>query len=255
MPQGDDTQRLGFPEHNLSTPPISRRLQTILDLLGISETLADVGTDHGYLAVAAYEQGKAQRVVASDINEPPLHAARVLIARRGLAKHIHTRLGDGLLCYKPVELQQVVIAGMGGVLIHTLLQSASDAAPGCLAQCKRLVLQPMNHEMALRQWLSEHGWPIEDERLIEEKGKLYHIIVSKPGTIPYQLTWEQLFCGPVNMVKVPPALMVFVQREWQRRMNVLSMVRSHPGNEERVADLESEIIRLHCIRQNIALGQ
>ena len=250
--QEDDSLRIAFPEHSLPAVPLSQRLQVILGMLDTSETLADIGTDHGYLAVAAYEQGKAKHVVASDINEPPLHAARMFIAKRGLSHHVHARQGDGVQCYEPYELQQVVIAGMGGILMRTLLADAIKASPRCFDHCQRMVLQPMNHEMALRSWLCSSGWPILDECLMHDKGKLYQVIVTKPGDQPYELSWEQLFCGPVNVVKATPAVEDFVQRELRRRKEVLPRVLSHAGNEDRVKELENEISMLHRLALSLA---
>ena len=38
--------------------------------------VADIGTDHGYLAAALIEEGRAEHVIASDLNLGPCEAAR-----------------------------------------------------------------------------------------------------------------------------------------------------------------------------------
>ncbi len=50
---------------------LSKRLSMILDLVEPCDTLADVGTDHGYLALEAILSGKAKQVIAADVRQGP----------------------------------------------------------------------------------------------------------------------------------------------------------------------------------------
>ena len=56
------------------------RLQVIADNVLKNESMADIGTDHGYLPVYLMEQGFIPRAVAADINEKPLRKAERLVA-------------------------------------------------------------------------------------------------------------------------------------------------------------------------------
>ena len=60
------------------------RLSRALDMLRGSQTVADIGSDHGRLAVALLQQGAAERVIACDICAPSLEKARALCSRCGL---------------------------------------------------------------------------------------------------------------------------------------------------------------------------
>ena len=46
-------------------------------------SLADVGTDHGYIPIALVQTGKVSRAIAMDINKGPLERAALHIRERG----------------------------------------------------------------------------------------------------------------------------------------------------------------------------
>ena len=44
--------------------PMMDRLEAVFDIVPLAESIADIGTDHGYLAVELIVRGKAKRVIA-----------------------------------------------------------------------------------------------------------------------------------------------------------------------------------------------
>lgn len=58
---------------------ISKRLRTVAELVS-GRTVADIGTDHGYVPLYLYEQGKIEKALACDINRGPLEKAKENIA-------------------------------------------------------------------------------------------------------------------------------------------------------------------------------
>ena len=96
---------------------ISNRLMTAAALVTQGYTLADVGTDHGYIPIYLLQQKKIPAAIAMDINEGPLERAKEHIALYGLQAYIQTRLSDGVAALKPGEVEAVLIAGMGGGLV------------------------------------------------------------------------------------------------------------------------------------------
>ena len=91
------------------------RLQALADFVPEGARAADIGTDHGYLAVALLQQGKANFVVAGDKNRGPYEAAKRTVHEYAISEEqISVRLGDGLEVVKPGEVDTVCIAGMGG---------------------------------------------------------------------------------------------------------------------------------------------
>lgn len=132
----------------------------------------DVGTDHGYLAVYLIESGKASRMLATDVNPGPLQSAQSCIREHGLRDRIETRLADGLNGLDLTPVTDILIAGMGGILMTEIL-GARHPLMG-----KRLILQPMTQAPALRQWLAEKGYDILRERCAVSAGKPYTIMTA-----------------------------------------------------------------------------
>ena len=75
---------------------LSKRLQAVADLVTEGASVADVGTDHGYIPIYLIEHNIAGKVIALDINRGPLERARMHVVGHGLKGKIETRLSDGL---------------------------------------------------------------------------------------------------------------------------------------------------------------
>ena len=178
---------------------LDNRLRAVADFVKSGHTAADIGTDHGYLAIALVEEGKCSRVIAVDKNEGPFLAACRTVQNAGMEKAVEVRLGDGLQPIMPGEASVICIAGMGGQLMKTILQQS----PLATEQAEQLVLQPMNGAGELRRWLYESGWHISSEFLAEADGKLYEIISAEKGSreMPSDI---QLEVGPCLMMDKPP---------------------------------------------------
>jgi tRNA (adenine22-N1)-methyltransferase len=157
--------------------PLSRRLQCVLDLVRPCVVLADVGTDHAWLPVAAVRQGIAERAIAADLREAPLCGARALIDRSGVADRVLVLRGDGLSVLQSMEVQAVVIAGMSGESMVRLL----DAAPDVLARLGQLILQPNQNAELIRAWALRSGWHLLDERMLEERGRFFVVCAFAPS--------------------------------------------------------------------------
>ncbi|WP_339324080.1 tRNA (adenine(22)-N(1))-methyltransferase TrmK [Paenibacillus sp. FSL W8-0194] len=155
---------------------LSRRLETIMKLIPKESALADIGSDHALLPVAAVQSGRAVRAVAGEVNDGPLQAAAKQVAEAGLTDVISVRKGDGLAVIEAGEANVVTIAGMGGSLIANILDRGEDK----LEQVELLILQPNVGEDILRRWLMEHGWLLTSECILEEDGKIYEILTAVP---------------------------------------------------------------------------
>lgn len=168
---------------------LSNRLQVILDLIPEDSILADIGSDHGLLPVAALQSGKVKAAIAGEVNQGPLDAAARQVAEAGLKDKIAVRLGDGLAVVEPGEVSVVTIAGMGGSLISSILENGIDRLQGV----KQLILQPNVGEEFVRSWLLQHNWVITYETIIEEDKKIYEIISAVPEQGQIEITNEQLY--------------------------------------------------------------
>lgn len=148
---------------------ISNRLMTAAALVTQGYTLADVGTDHGYIPIYLLQQKKIPAAIAMDINEGPLERAKEHIALYGLQAYIQTRLSDGVAALKPGEVEAVLIAGMGGGLVMHILKDGEKVCQSA----KELILQPQSEIEHVREFLREKGYIILAEDMVYEDGKFY----------------------------------------------------------------------------------
>lgn len=165
------------------------RLTLLARLVPEGCRLTDVGTDHGYLPVSLLQQGRITSAIASDIGAEPLEHARRTAAQYGAAG-IDFRLCPGLSAIAPEETDVIVIAGMGGETIITILQDAPWTADGR----HTLLLQPMTKAADLRHWLADNGYTFTEEHLVEDKGRLYPVLTVTGGT-HRALTEAEALCG------------------------------------------------------------
>ena len=129
---------------------LTKRLAMAADLVPQCEVLADVGTDHGYLAVWLLQSGKAQKVFASDIGEGPLRSTKETAERFGLEDTLQPILADGLNYPGAEQAEVITICGMGGETMISIL----SAAPWT-KQNRTLILQPQSKLTELENWLKD----------------------------------------------------------------------------------------------------
>lgn len=197
--------------------------------------LADIGTDHAYLPAHLVETGAVPRAIAADVLPGPLEAARSTVLDAGLSHQVELRLGNGLKVLKQGEVATVTICGMGGPLIAEIL------AAGPLAGIERLVLQPMGGEESLRRWLTENGWQIRDETLVEDGGRIYILIVAERGAM--ELTAAETYLGPHLLKKGGPLLARYaaILLEQARRAQAGAARSDRPEARARTEALQSRI--------------
>lgn len=148
---------------------LDSRLKTAADLCRKGVIVADVGTDHALLACHLAMNG-AKAVIASDIKDGPLDAARRTVEETGVT-NVTVLKSDGLSAIDYAD--DVVICGMGGELIARIIS-------GCrfLSGDTRFILQPMTKAEALRRWLYANGFEIDEEQTAYDGKRGYVIIVT-----------------------------------------------------------------------------
>lgn len=154
---------------------ITPRLESILKNIS-ADVIADIGTDHAYIPIAALEDNIIKRAIASDINEGPLKIAEKNVAEHGLSDKVELRPGGGISVLKPGEVDEIIIAGMGGMLIADIIKADMETA-----KASAMILQPMNAQYELRKFLIENGFSIIKEDISLEGFKVYNLMVVKSG--------------------------------------------------------------------------
>lgn len=172
----------------LNMPALTPRLRQVMEFVRPGVPVADVGTDHAYLAVYLVNSGKSPRCIASDINSGPLARARETVLKYGAEDKVELRLSDGLDGYPSEAARDIVIAGMGGELILSIVKSC----PWLRNPDVRLVLQPMTAQPELRKGLYAEEFEILREAVAREGDKLYLVISVRYTGV--QKHMDELFC-------------------------------------------------------------
>lgn len=138
---------------------LSPRLAAVAAYVRVGKNAADVGCDHGYLAAWLAKSGKCPQVIATDINEKPLEKAKNLFSRLNLNTQCHAVCTNGLVGICPDEVDDVIIAGLGGDIISEII----DGTVWLRDDSKQLILCPTTHASRLRRWLYQNGFCIVAE--------------------------------------------------------------------------------------------
>lgn len=182
---------------------LPKRLMAAAELVRHGSAVADIGCDHGFLAIYLVQSGQCSHVIASDVRPGPLASARANVQAAGLTENIDCRLSDGLAAFAPGEAQDFVFAGMGGELIVRLLQQC----PFSLADPSlHFVFQPMTHTEILSAYLFENGFAV-NQRVFVQEGKHFYNVFDAVYTGSVQAVPEiqtYLFNLDINALNEPP---------------------------------------------------
>lgn len=172
---------------------LSERLKAIAAFIPAGSKIADIGSDHAYLPCYAAAHGLITSAVAGEVNRGPYVSAKNQVESNNLQNIIDVRYGDGLEVIEPNEVDCIVIAGMGGSLITSILDNGKEKLTGV----KRLILQPNVAAELVRKWLQMHAWRLINETIIEEEGHIYEILIAETGTM--RLSEQEILLGPYLM--------------------------------------------------------
>lgn len=157
---------------------ITPRLELIIKHVSENK-IADIGTDHAYIPIELIKRGICKSAIATDISTGPAEIAKEHIKNEGLS--IDVRIGGGLAVLKPGEVQQIIIAGMGGKMIVSILEDSPE-----IAKNTKLILQPMNGQYELRKYLTENNFTVTCEDIAAEGEKVYNLIEVNPHGTPVE---------------------------------------------------------------------
>ena len=156
------------------------RLAGVASFIPPGSVVADIGTDHAYLPVYLVTEKDSPGVIAVEKSSKNARKARETVTLYNVEHKVDVRIGDGLLALNEKDgVEVVVLAGMGGVTICSILQAAGKD----LQRYQQIVLQPMGDLPHVRRWVYDNGFIIENERLALERGHYYEIITIKPKEV------------------------------------------------------------------------
>ena len=148
------------------------RLKTAANMVRKGTKVADIGTDHAYLIAYLLTNDICTFGYACDINPNPLKKAESTIKENFLENKARLVLCDGLAGLSREMAEDIVVAGMGGETIISILENCSWSKD----KSKHYILQPMTKSSVLRRYLCENGFEIQEERAVKDSCRIYTVM-------------------------------------------------------------------------------
>jgi len=216
--------------------PLPPRLARMAAMVPGGSRVADVGSDHGLLAIELLRSGRAAWCVATERTPERLAALARCVARAGEYAALELRAGDGLAPLTVADrLDVVVVGGVGAGSVAAILDGPALArvAP------RRLVVQPQTDPGAVRRRLATLGWEVVDEALVGAGGRTHLVIAAEPfdgsraHAHPTLSADDLLEAGPCLVRSRDPAAARYWRRESARLAGILRRVPSPEARARR----------------------
>lgn len=149
---------------------LSKRLQAIYEMVPYSVT-ADIGSDHGKLMIALFNDGKIPKGYAVENKKGPYDRLVKALKENNIDEDVVPLFSDGI-SELPVSVGTIVLAGMGG---DTILEILLDHVEK-LKHVQTIIIDAHTNTPKLRKEISELGFIIADEKMVEEDGIYYEIV-------------------------------------------------------------------------------
>ncbi len=196
---------------------ISKRLQTVADMVDPGSNIIDVGCDHAYLDIYVALKNLGNSIIASDNKEGPLESAKKNIAQYHLQDVIKVRQGHGLQTMDE-DTDTVVISGMGGRTIIGLFQNGRQY----FSQIKHIIVSINTDTPLVRQYLTNQGFKIIEERLVEDRNQIYPVLKWAKGSIHYSK--KELYFGPLLLKHKDNLFNNYFERAKTQKMITLKLL-------------------------------
>lgn len=210
------------------TISLSPRLACCASHLCNGQRVADIGCDHGYLGIYLLQHGYASSVIAADVNEEPLQSAMRNAEKYGVRDKMRFYLSDGARNI-PRDFDALVCAGMGAdTIIHIL-----EDAPWLKTEQYNLILQCQSKTPTLRKYLSDNGWHIVEETIVEDGKFLYPVMCVYWRPHEPRLTPGQCYISPAMLNSINTNIWEY----YQRTVEGLRLAVKHKNDPDKAAAL------------------
>ncbi len=201
------------------------RLKCIASNVKSGGIVADIGCDHAFTSIYLVEEKLARGAIAIDINKEPLKRAWQHIQESGMEEYISVRLSNGARELKKGEADTILISGMGGALIASILEESINI----IKDAKELVLSPQSEIYIVRHFLHDNGFKIVSEEMVKEQGKFYVVIRAVPGSQHYKDESGYIY-GEYLIENKNKILEEFLLKEQKRTGSILDSLASSSGS-------------------------
>ncbi len=149
---------------------LSLRLKAIYDMVPYSVT-ADIGSDHGKLMIALFNDGRIPKGYAVENKKGPYDRLVKALQEANIDDDVVPLFSDGI-SELPISVGTIVLAGMGGDTILDILLSHKEK----LKNVQTIIVDAHTNTPKLRKEVSDLGYVIADEKMVEEDNIYYEII-------------------------------------------------------------------------------
>lgn len=223
------------------------RLECIKSMVSKCNVAADIGTDHGYVAVMLLKDNICEKVIATDLNEGPLKKAIEHLTNENLNDKCDFRLGSGLTVLNEHDADTLIIAGMGGELIADIIKTSKNVA----LKASQLILQPMTTADRLRRYLYENGFKIIDEKIVKELHHYYFIIKAVPGKVEIEneIYYE---ISKILLEKKEPLMLEYLKRLLSINENIIRSIEKNNNSDynEKIDSLKKKNEKIRELMKN-----
>lgn len=216
-------------------PITDQRLTLIGEYVRNGCVAADIGTDHAYLIAYLAACGKIKKGYACDINELPIEKAKATVQKYNLQDKIECVLTDGLKGLNLAEIDDIIIAGMGGDTIIEILSAESYDFIG-----KNFIFQPMTKFERLREGLCNLGFKIAKEEPVVSGKFVYTLLVCTYDGKKRQCNAIYKYLGEITK-STSPIRNKYLKRIYINLSRRIDGLKKTSGHNDEISDYESVI--------------
>lgn len=224
---------------------LSKRMEAVVSMVSPqSFAVADVGCDHAYVSIALIERGMTEKVIAMDVRQGPLEIATGNVKAANLESKIDLRLSDGLEKLTLGEVDTVIIAGMGGLLMKRILEQGRHVL--FAEKPPVLILQPQSDMAAVRIFLYNSAYHIVQETMLIEDGKYYTVMRAESGADSMQYIQADWEYGRYNLENRNEVLLEFLIKEQRQMFKIKESICSNLHADGELAEHTEQRLKEVC---------
>lgn len=195
-----------------------KRLDVIVSFIDEGASIADIGSDHCYVPINAFNHRKIKFAQAIENKKGPYERMLREIQKANLGEEIIPSLSNGLDELSK-KVDTLIIAGMGGKLIKEILHKNENK----LRNIETIIVDAHNDRPILISYLESIGYHLTDNDFFYEGKIAYDVMKWGRGKPQKHYSEEEIFFGPLNLKKKEDSWVEYWRKERERIKNLLDL--------------------------------
>ncbi len=211
---------------------LSKRLQTVADVIHKHSYVFDVGADHGLVEKYLLDNNLVIHVVAVENKIGPYKQLETNL--KGY-KNTTLLLSDGIKDL-PSNVNVVVLAGLGGLKIVDILSKNKDK----LQHIEQIVVDAHRDIPCVRKEIINLGYKIEKEKIVYENNIFYFVISFVKGRANY--SDDEIEFG--YKINKDPLFFSFKENYISENSEIVNKIKISKKNATKAKEIEDKIRRI-----------